>query len=115
MPKLIDTIKTKLRIWLSITETENTFYVGTSTLAAGQPKAIVSPKTRISFSPFFTTFIGQVIFSLYNSEAPSPFPLIFKGILNLDRSFFAVFCNFKYNFSSREQFHLLKECLCQKP
>jgi len=33
MDNLLDTIKQRLRIWLSNPETENTFYVGTTAVA----------------------------------------------------------------------------------
>lgn len=42
MPNLLDTIKTKLRLWLSIPETENTFYVGTTALATDRDRPAYS-------------------------------------------------------------------------
>jgi len=42
MPNLLDTIKQRLRIWLSIPETENTFYVGTTSLATDRDRPAYS-------------------------------------------------------------------------
>ena len=83
---------------------------------ADQLRATASPNTRIGFSPFFTTVIGQVVFSLYNSENCSSFSLFLLHFEPCSTHFACLsILNFKYNFSSREHFYLLKECLCQKP
>ena len=42
MVNLINSIRQSLRIWLSIPETENTFYVGTSTLATDRDRPAYS-------------------------------------------------------------------------
>jgi len=86
MANLIDALRQKLRIWLSLPETKNTFYVGITSLAADRDRLAYSRWVGRGQSSLIAPILMVLIY-MVRSQAERTLQKMDAGVFTLTEGF----------------------------